>query len=145
MIYSLCIYSVSFLLQCNVLFSTFRFWRQAFRLTHDAKNKRWWKSTDTVIRILALLPWYPSCNDSLEWPSAVSPGESLVLSFQSWDACVEDQTQRALTVQKRVAGNWDQYTVKEHVNSTLSEEVCLQLLYILKNYYIIVRLTLIAY
>lgn len=69
----------------------------------------------------------------------------MVLSFQSWDACVKDQTQRALTVQKRVAGNWDQYTVKKHVNSTLSEEVCLQLLYILKNYYIIVRLTLIAY
>lgn len=70
----------------------------------------------------SFLPWYPSCNDSLEWPSAVSLGESLVLSFQSWDACVEDQTQRALIVQRRVAGKWDQYTVNEHVNWTLSEK-----------------------
>lgn len=70
----------------------------------------------------SFLPWYPSCNDSLEWPSAASPGESLVLSFQSWDACVEDQTQRALIVQRRVAGKWDQYTVNEHVNGTLPEK-----------------------
>lgn len=140
-IYSLCIYSVwmtlfyafctetnrmdfPWLLQSNALYFPLSVFDVKRFASHTVLKIR----GDVNLLILwaeywhSFLPWYPSCNDSLEWPSAVSPGESLVLSFQSWDACVEDQTQRALIVQRRVAGKWDQYTVNEHVNGTLPEK-----------------------
>ncbi len=69
-------------------------------------------------RAVCFLPWYPSCNDNPEWPSAASPAESSVVSFQREENCGGDQTESTLA-----EAGWTRIIVTLHVNWMWSEKV----------------------